>query len=149
VCYRHYRQAIAKQSLQNLEHWQLPASQLFGQTYDGAGSMAGKRKGVAAKISEQYPKALRIQCASHVLSLCTVSCCSIPDVRNTMDMAECVQRFFDNSPKCQLALERWITDVLPDNEKEENLSQYAKPGGLRDMKLLKYFLICLFLWFVA
>ena len=69
MCYRHYRQAIAKQSLQNLEHWQLPASQLFGQTYDGAGSMAGKRKGVAAKISDQYPKTLHTHCASHCSEL--------------------------------------------------------------------------------
>ena len=73
--------------------------------YDSTGSMAGKRKVVAARISEQYPKALYTYCASHVLNLCIVSCCSIPDVRNTMDIAKCVQCFFDNSPKCQLALE--------------------------------------------
>jgi len=52
-----------------------------------------------------------------------------------MNMAECVHRFFDNSPKFQLALERWITDVLPDTEKEENLKRYAKPGVLRGTKL--------------
>jgi len=36
-----------------------------------------------------------------------------------MDMAECVHRFFDNSPKRQLTLERWIIDVLPDTEKRK------------------------------
>jgi len=112
------------------------------------GQWQGK-KGVTARISEQYPKALYTNCASHVLNLCIVSCCSIPDVRNTMDMAECVHRFFDNSLKCQLALERWITGVLRILRKEKSLSQYAKPGGLRGTKLSRYSLIYLSQWFVT
>ena len=51
-------EAITAQILKNLEDWKLSASQLRGQTYGGTGSMAGKRKGVAARISKQYPKAL-------------------------------------------------------------------------------------------
>ena len=35
-------EAIAAQILNNLEDWKLSTSQLRGQTYDGAGSMAGK-----------------------------------------------------------------------------------------------------------
>ena len=35
-------EAIAAQTLQNLEDWQLPASQLCD--YDGAGAMVGKGK---------------------------------------------------------------------------------------------------------
>ena len=62
-------ETIAAQILQILEDWQLPACYLCGQTYDGAGSMAGKIKGVAARISEQYPKALYTHCSSHVLNL--------------------------------------------------------------------------------
>ena len=41
----------------------MAASQLRGQTYDGAGAMAGKTKGVAARITELYPKALYTQCS--------------------------------------------------------------------------------------
>ena len=36
-------EAIAAQIQKNLEDWKPSASQLRGQTYDGAGSMAGKR----------------------------------------------------------------------------------------------------------
>ena len=41
-----------------LDSWQLSAAQLRGQTYDGAGAMAGKRKGAAARITDLHPKAL-------------------------------------------------------------------------------------------
>lgn len=40
-------EAIAKRLLQHLTDWQLPASSLCGQSYDGAGAMAGKKKRVA------------------------------------------------------------------------------------------------------
>ena len=42
------------------------------EAYDGAGSMAGATKGVAARISQQYPKACYVHCASHVLNICIV-----------------------------------------------------------------------------
>ena len=84
--------------------------------------MAGKTKGAAARITELYPKPLYTDCASHVLNLYIVACCSIPAIRNTMDTADCVYRFFDNSPKCQLALEKWIIEILPDGEKGESSS---------------------------
>ena len=119
-------QAIAAHILQLLETWQLPASQLRGQTYDGAGAMAGKTKGAAARITELYPKALYTHCSSHVLNLCIVTCCSIPAIRNTMDVADCVHHFFDNSPKRQFALEKWITEVLPDSEKRRKLKSVCK-----------------------
>jgi len=120
--------------------WQLSASQLCGQMYDGAGSMAGKRKGVAARISEQYPKTLYTHCSSPVLNLCIVICCSIPDIRNTMDMAERVHRFFNNSPKRQLALERWITNVLPDTEKRRKLKSICKTRWVERHEAFEAFL---------
>ena len=43
-----------------------------------------------------------------------------------MDTADCVHRFFDNSPKHQLALEKWITEVLPDSEKRRKLKSVCK-----------------------
>ena len=119
-------QAIAAHILKLLETWQLPASQLHGQTYDGAGAMAGKTKGAVARITELYPKALYTHCASHILNLCIVACCSIPAIRNTMDTADCVYRFLDNPPKRQLALEKWIIEVLPDGEKRRKLKSVCK-----------------------
>ena len=38
-------EAIANRLLQHLTGWQLPASRLCGQSYDGAGAMAGKTRG--------------------------------------------------------------------------------------------------------
>ena len=42
---------------------------LCEQGYDGVGSMAGKRRGVAARIMDKYPKALYTHCALHVHAL--------------------------------------------------------------------------------
>ena len=63
-------EAIADHLLHHLSEWQLSATQLCGQTYDGAGAMARKSKGAAARITERFPKALYTHCFSHVLNLC-------------------------------------------------------------------------------
>ena len=118
-------EAIASRILQHLDTRQLPASQLRGQTYDGAGAMAGKNIGAAIRILELYPKALFILCAVHVLYLCIVKCCSIPDIRNTMDIADCISRFFAYSPKRQLCLEKSIHDV-PEGEHRKRLKSVCK-----------------------
>ena len=52
--------ALAENILSKLSEWQLQLHVLRGQAYDGAGSMAGKTRGVAARIREKYPKALYI-----------------------------------------------------------------------------------------
>ena len=101
-------EAIADRILQLLADWQLSAFHLCGQTYDGAGAMAGKNKGAAARIQEVFPKAVYTHCAAHALNLCVMKCCSIAEIRNAMDTADSICRFFSNSPKRQLALERWI-----------------------------------------
>ena len=53
-------EAIAENILKHLTDWQLPPSRLCGQSYDGVGAMAGKNKGAATRITQQYPKALRL-----------------------------------------------------------------------------------------
>jgi len=99
-------EALASTILDTLDDWKLDRQNLCGQAHDGAGSMAGVTKGVAARILRQYPKARYVHCASHVLNLCIVQSASIPDVRNMMDIASGVARFFNNSPKRQLNLLR-------------------------------------------
>ena len=115
-------EAIANRLLGLLESWQLPASNMVGQAYDGAGSMAGKHKGAASRISEQHPKATYTHCAAHVLNLCVVKCCSILEVRNAMDTADCICRFFNNSPKRQSALEEFIGKHLQGEKRRKLLS---------------------------
>ena len=85
-----------------------------GQAYDGAGAMSGLSKGVAARITSKYPKALYTHCASHRLNLCVVKCCSVKEINSMMQTADSVSRFFSNSPKRQLTLEKWIGESLPE-----------------------------------
>ena len=47
----------------------LPFSDLRGQTYDGARNMLGKKSGVAAQIKLLQTKAVEIHCQGHSLSL--------------------------------------------------------------------------------
>ena len=47
----------------------LPFSDLRGQTYDGASNMLGKKSGVAAQIKLLQPKAVESHCQGHSLSL--------------------------------------------------------------------------------
>lgn len=73
--------------------WQLDLRKLCGQAYDGTGAMSGKSRSVAARIIEQYPRALYTHCSSHVLNLCIVKSTSISDVRNMMNISNKVARF--------------------------------------------------------
>jgi len=83
---------------------------LCGQAYDGAGAMAGARRGVAARILDKYPKAGFVHCASHVLNLCVLKSASIAEVRNVMDVVTSVANFFNHSPKRQVTLDKFITE---------------------------------------
>ena len=119
-------EAIADTILTQLNSWQLPASLLRGQGYDGAGAMSGYIRGVAARISTHYPKALYTHCAAHRLNLCIVKCCSIREVSNMMETADSITRFFNNSPKRQLELEKWIVEVCPSEEKRHKLKEMCR-----------------------
>ena len=132
-------QAIADRLLSHLVTWQLPASQLRGQTYDGAGAMAGKRRGAAARITEFHPKATYTHCAAHALNLCVVKCCSIPEIRNTMDVADSVYRFFAYSPKRQLCLEKWVEEIL-EGEKRRKIKSVCKTRWVERHQAFEVFL---------
>ena len=105
-------EAIADHILPVLADWQLSATHLHGQTYDGAGVMAGKNKGAAPHIQKVFQKAIHTDCAAHALNLCDVKCCSFAEIENTMDTADSICCLFSNSPKRQPALERWIHQTL-------------------------------------
>ena len=112
-------EAIARYILAQLSEWQLEPQFLRGQSYDGAGAMAGKAKGAAAIITSTYPKALYTHCAAHRLNLCVVKCCNIREVNNMMQTADAVARFFNNSPKRQVLLETWIDKIFPDERRKK------------------------------
>ena len=87
-------EAIADNIILQLNAWQLPATSLRGQAYDGAGSMSGHTKGAAARISAMYPKALYSHCASYRLNLCIFKSCSNREVTNTMEVVDSISHFF-------------------------------------------------------
>lgn len=118
-------EAIADAILEQLAKWQLQPQFLRGQAYDGAGAMAGRSKGTGARIAALHPKALYTHCAAHRLNLCVVKCCSIREVSNMMQTADAVVRFFNNSPKRQLALETWIEDIHHE-EKRKKLKEMCR-----------------------
>ena len=84
-----------------------------GQCYDGAGNMAGKCSGAAARISEENKLANYTHCASHKLNLCVAASCSLQSVKNMMDHVRIISDFFNNSPKRQQLLESMIKEHSP------------------------------------
>ena len=132
-------EAIANMILTQLDEWQLEPQLLRGQAYDGAGAMAGQAKGVAARIRAKYPKASYSHCASHRLNLCIVKCCSIREVSNMMQTADSISRFFKYSPKRQLALEKWIDDILL-GEKRHKLKEMCRTRWVERHEAFEIFL---------
>ena len=121
-------EAIAGDILAQLTEWQLDPQFLRGLAFDGAGAMAGRSKGAAARITSLYPKAVYTHCAAHRLNLCVVKCCDIREVSNMMQTADAVARFFKNLPThmsihvSNHVLETWIDNIFQ-NEKRKKLKE--------------------------
>ena len=50
--------------------------------------MSGVRNGLAARVTQEFPKAVYTWCSSHKLNLCVVKSCDITEVRNMIDKAQ-------------------------------------------------------------
>ena len=103
--------AIADKILEALEEYGLNVNYFCGQTFDGAGNMAGKYRGAAAIIQSTCPKAVYVHCAAHCLNLCVVAACNIQMVKNMMGTMVELCLLFSNSPKRQLELEKHIQSI--------------------------------------
>ena len=84
-----------------------------GQSYDGAGNMAGRYVGASTLIQNNFKKAIYVHCMSHRLNLCVADTCSLPLVRNMMGTVRKLSSFFSNSPKRQHHLVNKIKSLLP------------------------------------
>ena len=100
--------------------------------------MAGST-GAAVCIQEAFPKAMYTHCAAHTLNPCVVKCCSVAEIRNMMDTAESICRFFSNSPKRQLALERWINETS-EGERRTKLKSICKTRWVERHKAFEVFI---------
>ena len=55
-----------------------------GQSYDGAGNMAGRYVGASTLIQHQFLKAIYVHCMNQRLNLCVADTCSLAMVQNMM-----------------------------------------------------------------
>ncbi|XP_068703325.1 52 kDa repressor of the inhibitor of the protein kinase-like [Montipora foliosa] len=86
-----------------------------GQSYDGAGNMAGRYVGASTLIQNQFPKAIYVHCMNHRLNLCVADTCSLSMVQNMMGTVRKLSEFFSNSPKRQHHLVDKIKELLPNS----------------------------------
>ncbi|XP_057316227.1 52 kDa repressor of the inhibitor of the protein kinase-like [Hydractinia symbiolongicarpus] len=95
------------------EDLQLNIMDCRGQGYDGAGSVAGFRNGLAARILRINRKALYTHCHSHRLNLAICKTCGIQAVENVMGQIRDISFFFNYSETRRLILERNIKEHCP------------------------------------
>lgn len=86
-----------------------------GQSYDGAGNMAGRYVGASTLIQHQFPKAIYVHCMNHRLNLCVADTCSLAMVQDMMGTVRKLSEFFRNSPKRQNHLVVKIKELLADS----------------------------------
>ena len=92
---------------------------LRGQCYDGAGNMSGVRNELAARVTQEFPKAVYTWYSSHKSNLRVVKSCDITEVRNMIDKASEVAIFFNYSPQRQRAFEEKIEIYCKENEQDK------------------------------
>ena len=92
-------------------------------TMDGAGNMAGKQAGCAARFTEQSPKAVYHYCSSHDLNLALCKSCSVREIHAMLDTITQLGIFFKYSPKRSRRLERAIIEANQISENEELLKR--------------------------
>nr|XP_014341624.1 PREDICTED: zinc finger MYM-type protein 1-like [Latimeria chalumnae] len=89
-------------------HCMLPLSACRGRVYDGAGNMAGKLHGLAARIQELELAALYVHCFAHCLNLClqdsTRQCITI---RNALDICMDIEKLVRYSAKRMTTFEQF------------------------------------------
>ena len=95
------------------------------QTYHGAGNIAGKVKGVAAKFCAETgnEKATYSHCTSHELNLSLSRTSKVLQVVNLVSTMQLLSVFFKYSPKRHRKLENFISQVASN----QNIKIKVKP----------------------
>ncbi|CAH1102303.1 unnamed protein product [Psylliodes chrysocephalus] len=107
---------IAENILGTLDKLEVNCKYLCGQGYDGAAAMSGNTKGVQKLISEKFPAATYVHCASHNLNLCLSSASNVTEIRNCLGTIEKAYCFF-NSPKRENVLHQKIELLCTETKK--------------------------------
>jgi hypothetical protein len=88
-------QTLCDKVVSHLTEVKIPLSHIIGQSYDGAGNMSGKYRGLQTLIQQLQPKALYVWCNAHRLNLVVesvVGCC--PAMRNALGILQELFNFF-------------------------------------------------------
>ena len=91
-------EGLEKLILEVLKKFGLDIKNCRGQGYDGAGSVAGKDKGLAARIIKNHNRwAVYVHCWCHQLNLCVQSSCEVRLVENAFSTIKELTYFFNFS----------------------------------------------------
>ncbi|KAF0740989.1 zinc finger MYM-type protein 1-like [Aphis craccivora] len=97
-------EGLASDIMKKFQDDQLDIQDARGQGYDNGANMAGKYRGVQARIQEKNNLALYIPCASHCLNLAGVHSASInAEMKHFFETVESIFKFFSRSTS------RWRT----------------------------------------
>ena len=97
--------------------------------------MSGVRNGLAARVTQEFPKAVYTWCSSHKLNLCVVKSCDIAEVRNIIDKATEVA-IFNYLPQRQRAFEKQIEIYCKENEQDTVEDKDEKRKRKKKLKML-------------
>ena len=86
-------EALSKLIFAELNRLGISMQNCRAQGYDGAGAMAGSKKGVAARISKLYPWIIFVHCSSHVLNLSVMRIITVQVVRDMFDNCRVISDF--------------------------------------------------------
>jgi len=90
---------------------------MHGQGYDGGSLMEGKFKDIQAQISADYPLALYVHCACHVLNLALTTASNLPSVRWSMRTIQDIITFYKGGQKHAAALKNAVLVLFPSYSK--------------------------------
>lgn len=98
-----------------LQKWGLDMKQCRGQAHS-SGIHSRKIQTFAAKLMEQYPKAILTLKSTHNLNLSLASGMNLPGVQLVLSTLKKIEVFFSQSPLLQLELDNAISFYYPDKE---------------------------------
>ena len=93
--------------IQDVLRLNISITKLRGQCYDGASSMAGYKRGVAAQLLKEEPRAVFTHCYGHSLNLAcsdTVKQCKL--MRDALDVVHEITKLIKRSPRRDALLQR-------------------------------------------
>lgn len=103
--------------------------------------MAGKLSDDAARVQQQYKKAIYVHCGAQILNLCVASSCNLPIIRDMMNNVRAVSDFFNTSPKRIIALQDKIRELVPAAQ-HQKLLNVCKTRWIARINGLQIFIHC-------